>query len=340
MTPPRENKADAPAKPMPGRTVHVVLTVLVALTAWLWFHFHVRRHVAGWAFGGVTAVAALAFAWMVWKSFVGDELKTLPQRWLAWRHTRVTLIVLLVVAVAAHLFTGSLHIDFDASNVRKAERVVADITRDGKVVKTVQVDAKHPEAVFTYMVGFTPVRVGVVTKAPRGYGNHTVDAGRFVRAIRLPDEASEKQYHLVRLAPGLNLFWLRGRAPDPDYTLEVFVNGRMVKRLDGIGFQPVYLGAAGDDLAAIPNLNGDARHRSDLNAFLGNLDASMPADARQKMIDDWVASPLFVDTPELQAGDSVRVVLAHLSVPSFDQIVKPQPRNELKTVFLTGVPEP
>lgn len=321
-----------------GRVVNLVLTVLAVVLGWLWFNFHVKRYVTGWAFGGVSTIAAAAFAWGIWKAFTGDELKTLPQRWLAGKRTRVMLIALLLLVAAAHLLTASLHIDADPARVRDGGKIVASFARDSRTVKTVTLDAKHTEAALTFLVGTKPVAVDVVTKEPPGFEQEQVQVGRFVQTLTLPNAEREKSYNLVRLASGLYLFSLRTKQPDPAYDVEVWVNGNLVRTVDALGFQTFYIGGAAGDLKAVRNLHGSPQHRAQLDRFLRDLGV---ADARKRgeMTDDWLSDPVYLDTPELKPTDRVRVVVKRGAVVSFDQSIIPVQHAQLETTFLKGVPQ-
>ena len=313
------------------------LTIAVALLAYLWFGFHLKRQIGGWTFGGVTTLAALAFAGALWKMFAGDELKNAPRQWLSWRHTRWATVVALVLVVTAHLVTGSLHVDAEHP-LKEGERFSLTFKRGGEVVKNVTLNAKSQQASLTFPLFLEPVQLDVETTSPRGYEPYRVDLGRFVTKIEVPDATHKKKYNVIRLASGTFLTSLQQDGPDENYKLSVLVNGKRVGRLEALGFQTIYIGGAADELRdALREVHGNERHRADLVRFVRSADANVPDAVVNTMMVNWLADPVYLDTPELKPTDDVRVVLTGYGTTPFDQPVRPADSTAVTTTFLKGV---
>lgn len=331
-----EEKADKP-KYTRGQYVSLMLTILLAALAWVWFNLHLKRHISLWTYGGVTTVATVAFAYGLWKTFLGDAMKSAPHRWLTWKRTPLVLGIGLALVVAAHLTTASVHLDLDPSH--KAE-VVAHFYRDRETEPVRSAHLRPPtqtQDAITFPFVFAPVTLRVVTQTPRGYDDATVDARMGVKSLSLPNPSSRKKYNLVRLASGPYLAGMTGI--DRNYTLEVFVNDKLVRTRQGIGHETFYLGAPEGELAdAVGDAHGNDAHRMELATLLA-ADPSLSEQERQNLIKIWLSNRVNLDTPELKDRDRVRVVLTGYGEKSHDEDdIPPAKARSLKTHFLTGVP--
>ena len=330
-----DEKADKP-KYTRGQYVSLMLTIVLAALSWVWFNLHLKRHIGLWTYGGVTTVATVAFAYGLWKTFLGDAMKSAPQRWLTWNRTPVVLGIGLALVVAAHLTTASVHLDLDPSY--KGE-VVAHFYRDPetKPVRSARLrPATQTQDAITFPFVFAPVKLRVVTETPRGYDDASVDARLGVKSLSLPNPSSRKKYNLVRLASGPFLLGLTG--VDRNYTLEVFVNDKFVKMRPGIGQETIYLGAPESELAdAVGDAHGNDAHRMQLATLLA-ADPDLSEQDRQILIKRWLSNRVDLGTPELKDGDRVRVVLTGYGQKSHEEVITPAKAGSLKTHFLTGVP--
>lgn len=172
----------------------------------------------------------------------------------------------------------------------------------------------------------------IETIAPNGFQPRDLPLRRGIPSqLTVPDPASQKTFHLVRLMPLDNLFHLRGRRdPDPHYVVRLFVPGRRepIERT-GLTFHAIYLGAS---MADLRSQSKSARGAiAELKDRLGALD--IPADQIEQIVAEWLDNPDLVETPELRPGDQVRVVVQS---PSGKTETTVKVAASIQNVFLQG----
>jgi len=280
-----------------------LLTVVWAL-AWLWFTAHVKPHTSTFIFSGVSVATFAGVAAAVFGSFFEKgEAMNVVTRLLKSKRFTPALIVVLPLIVFAYLTTFTLYLTA-ADGVGGVRLNV----KGGTSATPVELSAVEKQKAVSYFFAFRPVTAHIETLAPSGFNARDLPLRRGIPAqLTVPDAASQKSFHLVRLMPLDNLFHLRGRKePDPRYVVRLFVPGRRDPiEHPGLAFHAIYLGASLADLQS--QAKGARAAIADLRERLGAME--IPAEQIDAILTEWLDNPELVATPELHAGDRVRVVV-------------------------------
>jgi hypothetical protein len=280
-----------------------LLTITWAL-AWLWFTAHVKPHVSTFIFSGVSVATFAGVAAAVFGSFFEKgEAMNVVTRLLKSKRLTPALIVVLPLIVFVYLTTFTLYL----TAADGAGDVRLDVTR-GRSRTPVMLSALEKQKAVTYFFAFRAVTATVHTLAPSGFNDRDLTLRRAIPVqLTVPDAASQKKFHLVRLMPLDNLFQLRGRRePDMSYVVRLFVPRRRDPiEHAGLAFRAIYIGAS---LAELQSQSKNARAAVD--ALKGRLAAmDIPAADAEGIIEEWLGEPELLDTPELAPGDKVRIVV-------------------------------
>lgn len=282
-----------------------LLTVVTAL-AWLWFAAHVRPHISGVIFSGVSVATFGGVAIAVFASFFDkhEAMSALNDKLKSKGMTPVVMGALPVIAFAyATTFTVYVTQADGAGEVR------LNVTK-GTTPKPVALTTTEKVKAVSYFFAFRPVTVSIETLAPIGFKSRTLPLRRGMPLqITVPNAADAKSYHILRLVPCLNLFHLRGqREADRRYVVRVFLPGHPPIVRSGLTFSAIYLGAQ-----QLEELKAQAKSASttvdDLRDRLISLDETMSKQEIKGILAAWLDNPEFIPSAELAAGDKVRVVL-------------------------------
>lgn len=299
----------APAERKYGQRfiANTILLAIVGTLASVWFAAHVKPHVSIFIFGTVSlASLGLAVMGIFWAFVKKDDVTGSLRRLLRMPEFTRVLLVLLVPIAFAYATTYTVYL----TAVGEATDVRLNVTH-GTSSREVTFTTAQKQRAVTYFFKLRPVTAHIVTERPNGYKARDLPLRRGIPTeLTVPDRASKKTFALIRLMPLYNLFQLRGRSqPDRRYTVRVFVPGESQPRElpDGLTFGAIYLGASQEDLEAQSKA---ARGMvADLRNTLRGLDSEMTPQEIDEIVADWLDEPQFIETPELKAGDQVRVVL-------------------------------
>src|ERR1044071_9362702 len=280
-----------------------LLTVVWTL-AWLWFTAHIKPHVSTFIFSGVSVATFAGVAAAVFGSFFQKgEAMNIVTGLLKSKRLTPALIVVLPLIVLAYLTTFTLYL----TAADGAGDVRLNVT-SGRSQTAVALSALEKQKAVTYFSAFHAVTATVHTLAPRGFDDRDLTLRRAIPAqLTVPDPAAQTKFHLVRLMPLDNLFHLRGRRePDMNYVVRLLVP----RRRDPIEhavltFCAIYIGAP---LADLQSQSKNAR--AAIDELKGRLAAmEIPAADVEAMLNEVVGEPEFLDTPKLEPGDKVRIVV-------------------------------
>jgi len=309
--------------------INLILFILVATGAWLWFNVHLKPHVDERWFGGVTIAAVAAFVAGLVKVFIGDDATNELRARMRQPRSTWTLLALAPVVALAHCVTATIYLRADSS-VRP--RHVFMVTREGEEPERVEITKTNPEHAITGYFGRMTIKIATVD--PPGYRDKTVDAFMGVRDVELPDPTTAKSPHLLRLVPGRNLIRrLRPDRSNPQFQLTVSRDGRELFNRRGLKFETIYLGSALHDMEMENAKPEFSRELEEYARMLQTREQDFPS-----LIAKWLNHKTGIEpADDFRDGDHIRVLVKdNRGRTTFDQTVDIRKDQKIKTLFLTG----
>ena len=309
--------------------INLILFILVATAAWLWFNVHLKPHVDERWFGGVTIAAVAAFIGGLVKVFIGDDATNELRARMRQPRSTWTLLALVPVVALAHFVTVTIYLRADSS-VRP--RHVFMVTREGQEPERVEITKTNPEHAITGYFGRLKIKIATID--PPGYREKTVDAFMGVRDVELPDPSTAKSPHLLRLVPGRNFIRrLRDNRSNPHFQLTVSRDGRELFTKRELKFETIYLGSA---LHVMEEENAKPEFSRELEEYARRIQT--PEKDVQALVARWLNHKTGIEpADDFRDGNHIRVVVkddrGHMT---FDETIPIKKDQKIYTRFFTG----
>jgi len=160
--------------------------------------------------------------------------------------------------------------------------------------------------------------------------------------LRVPADFKRKEFHLVRLIPGLQLLNVLPKPNDQPqirYTMRIKCNGKTYPVAD-LRSQAIYAGADVRDMRVLIDKQDTEKLRAPLRRYLN--ERNVPQAAWSRLVDGWESQPRLVSTAEFRAGNQValRIDLEGAEQPVFAKIFTISKDELFQTIILEGTNEP
>jgi len=325
------------------------LLIGAVLLAWLLSLRHLEHWLAQSLVIGLP-VTALTL-WQVVRDWVPGPLSekgpALSQRIL--RHPRALewLVLAVVILTLANGCTSSLYVTHSGGSSPPAE--ISLTTGRQPFGENLRVSATQPvqgrPEFFQIRRLWSPVEVQLQAIEPHGF-EVKPEAQRQVLypwsriRVSFPGDFRRIDYYVIRILPGKNLQAIRpkviGKETPSSYTLRLEVNGKEVAKTD-MTYDCFYFGA---DRSAVEELRKGEPAAERASIIRDHLTAlSHTGTNLQNRTDSLTGSFRFVETPALQPGMKVRVVVnGETSSGSKEEVVKPEPNKVQNLVIEINSP--
>jgi hypothetical protein len=303
--------------------LNVGLFVVLAIAAMLWLNRHLQPYLVK-----TTLIGGTLTLWGIWKliqSWVKWGIESaevsLARRVLDRKATTEILVLALVVLAFLFFSTSSLYLIYEGESSGESEYTVQVTHNDHPYLEPVVVASYRRVIGQPFFLRLSMMRLKFDISVPLGFQplEKEFGPGSSIR-LRVPLDFKRKEFHLLRLIPGLKL---RNTLPKPgsesqaEFCLRVKRNGEEYSIHD-LRSQTVYVGADSADIAALVASEDRAAFRSLLANYL--IEWEVPANMRGDIATMWETKRRFVSTPEFKAGD--RIDLEVVRVGSEDTLVK------------------
>ena len=330
--------SDAATRHSTRTWVNLALLVLVVGATGIFFNVHVKPHMDARLFGGVTLLAAAMLVIKIVKFFVGDAAKKSTQSSITRPLTTWVLIAAVPVLLIAYLTTATV-VFVPHPKLSEGKPVSFVVSRDDAEDRAATLTAKKSEIAVTVPFVRSPRTLRVTTQTPEGFGPADVEMRPGYKEVELPVANTRKDFHLVRLVPGRNLFRIFGLT-QTDHRLRVLRGDEVLLDQPFLRFETIYLGASlADATRESKAVHASDRHKQELREYMRTMQSNLPPQAVNLWVDRWLTHSRVVPTSELKSDDDLQVILRR---PDGSEFVKPldvDANARVQTVFLEGVSE-
>lgn len=322
--------------------INLLLFVLVALSAMLWFKRHMEYYLTeGLLIGGTLSLWG---AWQVVTSALTfgaeDELKSLPGRLLNGVNSANFLSFCLLLTVCLHAFTSSIHCEYLPSSRAANEYAISALYQSNgqPFMDDLKISSARRIAGKPFFFRFRTEPLVFEIQRPRGFFRTNMAFGFATRIhLNVPDDFEPKRFHVLRIVPSPGLVGLlseRGGVVQSYYDLEVAFCG-VTNVISDFRKETAYVGADRRDLEHVHSRETVDQRRREFNQYMASLGAS--ASERAPFIDAWERTPRFFPTADLSSNDVVHIALRQgedkrLLVQT--NLVM-EGNNEITTIYLT-----
>ncbi|MCC6232170.1 MAG: toll/interleukin-1 receptor domain-containing protein [Verrucomicrobiales bacterium] len=274
---------------------NLALLLVTLVLAAVWYYRHLEGWWGQWALGGTLTLAALArftLAYLKWSA--EREVRDLPRRLLAGRHSRRFILALLALVLVATLGTSSVHLQLDPGP-DAARTLRLQLHPAGASHPTVSrtLTSARPRATLLFFSGFrrawqldTDAREGR-NALPLGFR----PASRI--EISVPSGLPLRPLVALRLLPGPGLAVQVGRSAESvlrHYDL-LITHGDQTQRLSGYRAQTLLVAADPADATLALQREGPAPRGERLRAWARDHTALPDAANRDILVSAWEAMP-------------------------------------------------
>jgi len=262
---------------------NLIVALCLVPFATYWFQKHLQTYVSEIVLvGGVFTLWALVrLLWGFFENVTDFKAWDQSRRLLSSPGTTRLLVVAAGVLFALWATTSSFYLEYSGAKGGGSEYKVDVVNKgDGTpYLERATIDSVHQVAgrPFLWSKGAVALECRIVEPfqfEPRDCSMSPRESTR----IRVPDDFTPKEYHLIRLVPGRALIRVLPEVVDDPvnhYDVELTV-GSNTARLEDFRQQTVYLGAVGPEMRYVKNMESQPEYRQFLEAqFLAaKLDAA------------------------------------------------------------------
>jgi hypothetical protein len=325
--------------------LNLVLFVSVAILVTLWFYKHVHLYVTeSMLIGGTLTL------WGVWK---------IVQTWVKWglasagvppaqkllgRAGATEYLVLgLVILGVLYLTTSSVYLVYEGATKGEAEFTVEVTSAGNPYLKPVTVTSYQRLAGRPFFLRLSGQDLRFNITSAHGYEPVVRPFRPWTNIyLRVPADFKRKEFHLVRLIPGLQLLNVLPKLsdqPQARYTMRIKCNGKTYPVAD-LRSQTIYAGADVRDIRALIDKQDLERLRAPLRRYLN--ERNVPQAAWSRLVDGWESQPRLVSTAEFRAGDQValRIDLEGAEQPVLAKTFTISKDEMSQTIILEAIYEP
>jgi hypothetical protein len=319
--------------------INVSLFVILAISAMLWLNRHLQPYLVK-----TTLIGGTLTLWGIWKliqSWVKWGLESaeisLARRVLDRKATTEILVLGLVVLGFLFFSTSSVYLVYEGEKKGETEYTVEVTHNDNPYLEPVTVASYKRVRGQPFFLRFSMVHLKFDITAPLGFQPLEKDFGPGSNIhLRVPLDFRRKEFHLLRLVPGLKLRNTLPKTrsePQAEYRLRVAWNGEECS-VDDLRSQTVYIGADSADIAALLANEDRAAFRSILANYL--IEWEVPENKRGDIATMWESKRRIVSTPEFKGGDQIdlEVVRVGSDHPLVKESIQLASGEGIKTIFL------
>ncbi len=280
----------------------------------VWFHVHLSLYVTEARLVGGTLTL-----WGLWKIAQSaikrgiDDQAPKVSRILASPGLTEYLGLGLAIVIVLYAMTSSVYLEYRGAPRGESEFKVDVLHKGNPYLETLAVASYDQVAGRPFFFRFNTIDLLFDIQEPRGYQAvaRKLAPWSSVR-LRVPQDFTEKKFHVVRLVPGRGLFNLLPRAGDEvetSYYLRATVGGGRYANED-LRRGGVLVGAEEKDLRWVMENREPEKSAREIEEYFTRQ--STPADRAREIATEFESHTVFLATAEFAPGDSVSLVVGRL----------------------------